>query len=39
MAVQKKPGMKQAHKTVALWLVIILLVLSVLRDEPAGSDG
>jgi len=31
MAVHKKPGMKQGHKTVALWLIIILLVLSVLH--------
>jgi len=39
MAVQKKPGMKQAHKTVALWLVIILLVLSVLHmmNQPVQT--
>jgi cell division protease FtsH len=41
MSIQKKlPGnMKQAHKTIALWLIIVLVVLSVLHimNQPTNT--
>jgi cell division protease FtsH len=39
MPIKKTPNMKQAHKTVALWLIIVLMVLSVLHimNQPMES--
>jgi cell division protease FtsH len=39
MPIQKKTNMKQAHKTIALWLIIVLMVLSVLHimNQPVQT--
>ena len=39
MPIKKKPNMKQAHKTIALWLIIVLMVLSVLHimNQPVQT--
>jgi len=39
MPIKKKQNMKQSHKTIALWLIIVLMVLSVLHimNQPVET--